>query len=57
MYPMAKSPFTRATVMSVRNGRVVLIEENRKYTIIIHEPNPSITLTVEEEETNPPEKP
>jgi hypothetical protein len=49
---MANGRFTRATVVSVRNGRVVLKEESGKHTIIIHEPNPNIIVTVEE--VNPP---
>ncbi len=50
---MANGRFTRATVVSVRNGRVVLKEESGKHTIIILEPNPNITVTVTEE-ANPP---
>jgi len=50
---MNESPFTRSTVISVRNGRVVLKEENGKYITIVREPDPNITVTVEEE-PNPP---
>jgi len=50
---MANGRFTRATVVSVRNGRVVLQEESGKHTIITLEPNPNITITVTDE-ANPP---
>ena len=51
---MKKDGFTRSTVISVRNGRVVLKEENGEYITIVREPDPSIILTVEDEEPNPP---
>jgi hypothetical protein len=51
---MANDRFTRSTVVSVRNGRVVLKEEDGKYITIVREPDPNITVTVEEEEPNPP---
>jgi len=51
---MKQDGFTRSTVISVRNGRVVLKEENGKYITIVREPDPNIVITVDEEETNPP---
>jgi hypothetical protein len=50
---MAKSPFTRATVISIGKGRVVLREENGKYTTIISEPNPNIIVTVIDDDEAP----
>lgn len=46
MCHMANGRFTRATVVSVRNGRVVLREEDGSHTIIYNEPNPNIIVTV-----------
>jgi len=46
---MKKDGFSRATVVSVRNGRVVLKEEDGKYITILHVPDPNITITVVEE--------
>lgn len=43
---MANGRFTRATVVSVRSGRVVLKEEDGSHTIIYNEPNPNIIVTV-----------
>lgn len=43
---MTKSPYTRATVVSIGKCRVVLREETGKYTTIINEPNPKIIVTV-----------
>ena len=51
---MKQEGFTRSTVISVRNGRVVLKEEDGRYITILHEPDPNITVTVEDEEPNPP---
>lgn len=50
---MSKSPFRRATVVSVRNGRVVLREEDGSHTFIYNEPNPNITITVIDDDETP----
>ncbi|GAB1433781.1 hypothetical protein MASR2M29_24280 [Spirochaetota bacterium] len=50
---MTKSPFRRATVVSVSKGRVVLREEDGSHTYIYNEPNPNITITVIDDDEAP----
>jgi len=53
MFHMTQSPYKRATVISVRKGRVVLREEDGSHTFIYNEPNPNVIITVIENDEAP----